>query len=80
MNRKTYFAAARRIVVKVGSNVLTRDEGLNLPVMYALSGEISDLMNAGREVILVSSGANASGMKKVGLTRRPDETPNRQVL
>ncbi len=80
MNRKDYFTPARRIVVKVGSNVLTRDRGLNLPVVYALSGQISDLMDAGLEVILVSSGALASGMKKIGLDRRPDEIPKRQAV
>ena len=80
MNRNACFTSAQRIVVKVGSNVLTRDQGLNLPVMYALSGEISDLMDAGLEVILVSSGAMASGVKKIGLDRRPDEIPKRQAV
>jgi len=80
MNRNACFTSAQRIVVKVGSNVLTRDQGLNLPVMYALSGEISDLMDAGLEVILVSSGAMASGVKKIGLARRPDEIPKRQAV
>ncbi len=80
MNRNTCFTSARRIVVKVGSNVLTRDQGLNLPVIYALSGQISDLMDAGLEVILVSSGAMASGVKKIGLDRRPDEIPKRQAV
>ena len=80
MNRKACFTSARRIVVKVGSNVLTRGQGLNLPVIYALSGRISDLMDAGLEVILVSSGAMASGVKKIGLARRPDEIPKRQAV
>jgi glutamate 5-kinase len=80
MNRKACFTSARRIVVKVGSNVLTRDQGLNLPVMYSLSGQISELMAAGREVILVSSGAMASGVKKIGLDRRPDGIPERQAV
>jgi len=80
MNRNACFTSARRIVVKVGSNVLTRDQGLNLPVMYALSSQISDLMDAGLEVILVSSGALASGVKKIGLDRRPDEIPKRQAV
>jgi glutamate 5-kinase len=80
MNRKACFTSARRIVVKVGSNVLTRDHGLNLPVMYSLSGQISELMDAGLEVILVSSGAMASGVKKIGLDRRPDGIPERQAV
>jgi glutamate 5-kinase len=80
MNRKTCFSAARRVVVKVGSNVLTKGRGLNLPVMYSLSGQISELMDDGLEVILVSSGAMASGVKKIGLDRRPDEIPKRQAV
>jgi len=80
MNRKTCFSAARRVVVKVGSNVLTKGQGLNLPVMYSLSGQISELMDDGLEVILVSSGAMASGVKKIGLDRRPDEIPKRQAV
>lgn len=80
MNRNACFTSARRIVVKVGSNVLTRDQGLNLPMMYALSGQIGDLMDDGLEVILVSSGAMASGVKKIGLDRRPDEIPKRQAV
>jgi len=64
----------------VGSNVLTQAHGLNLPVMYALSAQISALMDEGREVFLVSSGAMASGMTKIGLARRPDEIPKRQAI
>ncbi len=80
MDRKSCLHSARRIVVKVGSNVLTKGQGLNLPVMYALSGQISDLMDAGLEVILVSSGAMASGLRKMGLDRRPSEVPRRQAV
>ncbi len=80
INRQSYFNAAKRIVVKVGSNVLTADQGLNLPVIYDLSKQISLLMENGVEVILVSSGAMASGQKKIGLTKRPDEIPKRQAI
>lgn len=80
MKRESHFTSAKRLVVKVGSNVLTKAQGLNPPVMYALSGQISELMDGGREVILVSSGAMASGMTKIGLTRRPDEIPKRQAI
>ena len=79
-DRKLQFERARRVVVKVGSNVLTARQGLNIPVMRSIAGQISRLMEAGREVILVSSGAMASGLKKVGLERRPDELPQRQAV
>ncbi len=79
-NRRKTFELARRVVVKVGSNVLTKDSGLNLTVVRSLSRQISRLMKDGREVILVSSGAMASGLKKMGLARRPDEIPRRQAV
>ncbi|HWR91335.1 MAG TPA: glutamate 5-kinase, partial [Desulfobacterales bacterium] len=70
----------KRIVVKVGSNVLTARSGLNLRVMRAMARQISGLMERGLDVILVSSGAMASGVKKIGLDRRPDELPRRQAV
>ena len=79
-DRQLLFNQAKRLVVKVGSNVLTADQGLNLPVIYALSRQISQLMGNGLEVILVSSGAMASGQKKIGLAKRPDEIPKRQAM
>lgn len=75
-----YMAPARRVVVKVGSNVLTSPEGLNIEVIEALSYQIHQLFQKGIEVILVSSGAMASGQKKIGLSRRPDEIPQRQAI
>jgi glutamate 5-kinase len=70
----------KRVVVKVGSNVLTADQSLNLPAIRAISRQICRLMDRGIEVILVSSGAMASGVRKVGLARRPDEIPKRQAV
>lgn len=69
-----------RIVVKVGSNVLTARDGLNLDIIQALSEQICRLLDQGMEVILVSSGAMASGMKKMGIARRPDAIPQRQAI
>ncbi len=78
--RASYFKSARRLVVKVGSNVLTQDAGLNLTAIRAISGQICRLMDRGLEVILISSGAMASGIRKVGLQRRPDAIPQRQAI
>jgi glutamate 5-kinase len=80
MCRANYFHNARRIVVKVGSGVLTADSGLNLAIIETLSRQINQMTADGREVLLVSSGAMAAGMKKIGLTRRPDEIPKRQAI
>src|SRR5512147_755977 len=70
----------RRVVVKVGSNVLTAPDGLDLKLMRDLARQICGLMDRGLEVILVSSGAMASGVRKIGLERRPDDLPQRQAV
>lgn len=80
MNPSRPFRTARRVVVKIGSNVLTRDQGLNLPVIESISHEICRLIASGREVILVSSGAMAAGMRKLGLAQRPEPIPARQAV
>ena len=74
------FSGVKRAVVKIGSNVLTEPGGLNLKVIRSISRQASRLMDAGVEVILVSSGAMASGIRKIGLSRRPDEIPKRQAV
>jgi glutamate 5-kinase len=65
--RKTYLDKAKRVVVKVGSAVLTGVQGLDVGVLENLASELSFLINSGREVILVSSGAVAAGKKRLGL-------------
>jgi glutamate 5-kinase len=65
--RKAYLSKSRRVVVKVGSAVLTSTDGLDLSVMENLARDISFLIESGREVILVSSGAVAAGKKRLGL-------------
>lgn len=77
--RKDLFGSVRRAIVKVGSGVLTHDEGLNTKVVRRLSREISMLMDQGCQVILVSSGAIASGMKKMEMVERPSDIPRKQA-
>jgi len=79
-NHKLSFERAKRAVVKVGSNVLTEDNGLNLKAMRSIARQICKLIDNGLEVILVSSGAMASGVRKIGLAKRPDELPKRQAV
>jgi glutamate 5-kinase len=73
-------ANSRRVVVKIGSNVLTGDHGLNIKVISSISRQICLLMDKGIEVIFVSSGAMASGLRKIGLKEKPDEIPKRQAV
>lgn len=71
----------RRIVVKVGSNVLTRDDGKpNVTNMSALVDQIAAIMMMGHEVILVSSGAVACGRGAVKPMRQLDSVEQRQLF
>ncbi|MCF0149905.1 MAG: glutamate 5-kinase [Firmicutes bacterium] len=69
-----------RIVVKVGTSTLTYSSGrLNIRHVEELVKVLSDLKNAGHEVILVSSGAIAMGVGKLNLPGRPSDTPSKQA-
>lgn len=70
-----------RITVKVGSNVLTRRDGtLDVTRMSALVDQIAELHKAGTEIILVSSGAVASGRSEVKPTKKLDSVDQRQLF
>lgn len=69
-----------RIVIKVGTSTLTHATGnLNIRHVEELCKVISDLKNAGHEVILVSSGAIGMGVGKLGLSERPKDMPTKQA-
>jgi glutamate 5-kinase len=65
---------ARRIVVKVGSSLVTNEgRGVDAQAIGNWSRQLAALANEGREVVMVSSGAIAEGMKRLGWTVRPKE-------
>ena len=69
-----------RIVVKIGTSTLTHATGhLNIRRVASLCQVISDIQNAGHEVILVSSGAIGMGVGKLGLRQRPKDIPTKQA-
>ena len=70
----------KRVVVKVGTSTLTHRTGrLNIRRVENLVKTLADLQNAGHEIVLVSSGAIALGMGKLGMTKRPQDTPGKQA-
>lgn len=70
----------KRVVVKVGTSTLTHRTGrLNIRRVENLVKTLADLQNAGHEIVLVSSGAIALGMGKLGMTIRPQDTPGKQA-
>ena len=69
-----------RIVIKIGTSTLAHPTGhLNIRLVEALCKTISDIKNAGHQVILVSSGAIGMGVGKLGLLERPKDIPTKQA-
>ncbi|MFP4476116.1 MAG: glutamate 5-kinase [Desulfatibacillaceae bacterium] len=77
--RADFFDRVEKAVVKIGSGVLTGPEGLNLDAINGIADQIAFLFGKGIDVILVSSGAVASGVKKIGMSRRPANIPQKQA-
>ncbi len=69
-----------RIVIKVGTSTLAHSGGrLNIRRVELLCKVLSDLKNAGNEIVLVSSGAIGMGVGKLGLPGRPEDMPGKQA-
>lgn len=71
---------AKRIVIKVGTSTITYANGKrNFSQIDRLAREISDLQNQGKEMILVTSGAVAVGVDRMGLPGKPKTIPGKQA-
>ena len=69
-----------RIVIKIGTSTLAHPTGhLNIRLVEQLCKVVSDIKNAGHQVILVSSGAIGMGVGKLGLRSRPADIPTKQA-
>ncbi len=69
-----------RVVIKIGTSTLAHKTGLlNILRVEELCKVMSDLKNAGNEVILVSSGAIGMGVGKLGLSKKPTDIPTKQA-
>lgn len=81
MNYRERLKEKKRIVIKIGSSSLTHPETgrLNLRKIEVLIREISDLRNQGKDVVLVSSGAIATGVAALGMDKKPQELKTKQA-
>jgi glutamate 5-kinase len=79
MTRKGQLANVRRILVKVGSAVLTGEDGLDLNIIEQLVADIAALRERGCQVVLVSSGAIASGKHRMGIEGKLKSIPQKQA-
>lgn len=79
--RQEIAALANTIVVKVGTRVLTREDGqLDPQRIEQLADQVHHVMSTGRKVVLVSSGAVGAGMGRLGLTERPTDLARLQAV
>jgi len=81
VNRKKVLKKVRRIVIKIGSGVLTSPDrsGLDDTVIEEITRQVSTLHKSGYEMILVSSGAIAAGVKELNLKKTPVDIPHKQA-
>jgi glutamate 5-kinase len=79
--RQEVAAAANTVVVKVGTRVLTRADGtLSYGRIAQLAEELIDIVETGRHVVLVSSGAVGAGMGQLGIKQRPSDVAKLQAI
>jgi glutamate 5-kinase len=80
-NRKALISRAKRVVIKIGSSVLTNEYGeISEGVFDEIAREISNVKSRGIEPIVVSSGAIAAGMKKLRLREKPRDILMKQAV
>lgn len=80
MDRKDVLTGAKRIVIKLGTAVLMKEEGgIALSRFYAFIEGIAGLMKQGKEVLLVTSGAVGLGVQKLQLDKKPKLLPMKQA-
>lgn len=81
MSLRRQIKESKRIVVKVGTSTLTYDNGnINLTRIEKLTRVISDMINSGKEVVLVSSGAIGVGVCKLKLKEKPKKIMEKQAV
>jgi len=81
LTRQEIATAANVIIVKVGTRVLTNESGaLNEQRISDLAEELSELIEDGRKIVLISSGAVGAGMSRLGLTERPRDLARLQAV
>ncbi len=81
LSRKDLIKNIDTAIIKIGSSVLTDDNGLlDESVFKKLAEQISSVRKKGIKVIIVSSGAIASGMKKLGISKKPEDIHMKQAI
>ncbi|MEW6349083.1 MAG: glutamate 5-kinase [Thermodesulfobacteriota bacterium] len=77
--RMEVLSRVRRVVLKLGSSVVTNPDGLDLAVLRGIVDDVSCAINQGKEFIIVSSGAVAAGVRRIGLAGGTRTIPQKQA-
>jgi len=78
-HKRALLPRVRRVVIKIGSSILSGPDGIDRDRIASLVGEIAALRQHPYQVVLVSSGAVAAGMTRLGLRERPKTVPAKQA-
>ncbi len=73
------FDKAKRVVVKIGTNVLTKDDSIDCDYVGRVARQINALLKTGRQVVIITSGAIGMGCGKLSIDKRPKETRMQQA-
>ncbi|NLX30780.1 MAG: glutamate 5-kinase, partial [Deltaproteobacteria bacterium] len=77
--RKKILEGVRRVIVKIGSGVLTGTEGLDRDIIQQLVDEMAELIRRGYHIVIVTSGAIASGKHRMGISGKLKSMPEKQA-
>lgn len=78
-HKQRVLSRVRRVVVKIGSSLLSTTVGIDRAQMSRLVGEMYELRKRGLQLVIVSSGAVAAGLSRLGLSERPKTIPQKQA-
>ena len=78
--KKQILRHARRVVVKIGSQILSSEGGIEEARLRGLGRELAELHDRKKEIVVVSSGAVAAGMTRLGRKEKPKTIPEKQAL
>lgn len=73
------FQKAKRIVIKIGTNTLTKDSAIDVSYVQRIAEQITTLVRTGRQIVIVTSGAIGMGVGQLHLTEKPREMKMRQA-
>ena len=73
------FSKAKRVVIKIGTNTLTKDSGIDADYVGQVAEQVDALLKMGKQVVIIPSGAIGMGAGQLALDERPTDIQMRQA-